>query len=588
MLRLLSVFLLSVLSVLGAPAPKWTIAKNIHFEVYSESGPMSAAGTLDQFEKLREFFANNSLVPKRPATMPDMPIRIVAFKSRREYDAFRIRPIADAYYIGSAERSYIVLPRPEKGDFTVAAHEYAHVALRSAGDELPLWLSEGLAELFSTVRITSSGTQLGGAIPGRIQTLHRRIWLPLSVLIELKAGSPLLDTRAETDLFYAESWALVDLLAGSAVYAPKFHAFVDEIISRRNTTEEAFRQIYGVSLDRLTSEMEQRIAGGSSRKQITLPLSEEAVPKICHELRDIERGSLIADLMVTAGQFERAKRMYVRLLAAAPTNPDFQAALGTVVLRQGDRQLAVEYWHRATRNGLRDPALCFRYAALAEEMGLPRQEIEQGLEIAVAERPGFDDARFKLALLKSNAGDYEGAIEQLQAMATPGQSRAFAYWTALSYALAESGRREEAETAAEHASRFAQSAEDRSHATSLAYVAKTDLAVRFVEGPDGHPQLVTTRIPHGTADFNPFIMPQDVIATVSGLLKEVQCADGKLTGFLVSSGGETLALTVADPNRVLIRHGPSEFMCGSQEPRSVTVEFAKRPEGGGVVRGITF
>src|SRR5690349_20815888 len=91
MLRFLSGLLLSLLSVLGAPAPKWAIAKNIHFEVYSEGAPMSAAGTLTQFEKLRAFFAHNSLVPERPAAMPDVPVRIVTFKSRREYDAFRIR-----------------------------------------------------------------------------------------------------------------------------------------------------------------------------------------------------------------------------------------------------------------------------------------------------------------------------------------------------------------------------------------------------------------------------------------------------------------------------------------------------------------
>jgi Flp pilus assembly protein TadD len=588
MLRFLLGFLFSLLSVLGASPPRWAIAKNIHFEVYSEGGPMSAAGTLKQFEKLRAFFAHNSLVPKRPAATPDLPVRIVAFKSRREYDAFRVRPTADAYYIGSAERSYIVMPRPEEDDFTLAAHEYAHVALRSGGAELPLWLSEGLAELFSTVRITSSGTRLGGAIPGRTQILSRRTWLPLSVLVEMKSGSRLLATRADTELFYAESWALVDLLAGSVVYAPKFHAFVDEIISHRKTTEEAFRQIYGVSLDQLTSQTEQRIASGSPHRQITPPLSEEAVPTIRRELTDIEAGSLMADLMVAAGQLERAKHLYVQLLATAPTNPEVQAALGTVILRQGDKQLASEYWHRAIQNGLRDPALCFRYAALAEEMGLPQEQIERALEITIAERPGFDDARFKLALLESNEGDYEGAIEQLEAMAPPGQSRAFAYWTALSYALGESGRREEAESAAEHASHFAQSAEERWRAASLAYVAKTDLAVRFVEDANGQTQLVTTRIPHGTADFNPFITPQDVMAVVSGVLKEVQCGNGKLTGFVVTSGDAKLALTVADPNRVLIRNGPSEFTCGSQDPRRVTVEFAKRPEGGGIVRGIRF
>lgn len=45
------------------------------------------------------------------------------------------------------------MPRLSPEKFGVAAHEYAHLFLHSKGLRPPLWLAEGIAEIFSTIRI---------------------------------------------------------------------------------------------------------------------------------------------------------------------------------------------------------------------------------------------------------------------------------------------------------------------------------------------------------------------------------------------------------------------------------------------------
>jgi hypothetical protein len=218
------------------------------------------------------------------------------------------------------------------------------------------------------------------------------------------------------------------------------------------------------------------------------------------------------------------------------------------------------------------------------------KEIERALERAIAIQPAFDDARYKLALMQSNEGKYADAVHNLQLMKQPSGARAFPYWVALSYALSELDKRDEATSAANQAMNFASTPEDRGRAAQLAYFAETDMTVRFARDSKGNLQLVTTRVPHGTSDFNPFIEPNDHIERVTGELKEVQCSEGRLVGLVVKSEGSgTLSLAVPDPLHVMIKNGPSQFYCGPQPEKTVKVVYATAAEpGNGLLRGLEF
>jgi hypothetical protein len=130
------------------------------------------------------------------------------------------------------------------------------------------------------------------------------------------------------------------------------------------------------------------------------------------------------------------------------------------------------------------------------------------------------------------------------------------------------------------------------NAAQLAYVAQTDLAVQFTRDASGHTQLVTTRVPHNRADWNPFIEPGDRIQRVQATLRELQCSAGRATGVALDTAQGPLTLTIPDVLHVLMRNGPAEFMCGPQRPSTVMVEYAaSEAQGGnaaGVLRGMEF
>lgn len=189
----------------------WSVTRSSHFEVFSQAGQSSGAAAAIRLEQLHSLFEVAGLTPHSDST-----VRVIGFRSVEEYNAYRLRPLADAFYIGTGARSYIVLPDLDAKDFGIAAHEYTHSAINSNGLRLPLWLNEGLAEYFSSVQIGAEKSEVGGLLPTRMQTLQSRKWIGLADLLNRSASQTDADRtdedRADAEAFYAESWALTAML----------------------------------------------------------------------------------------------------------------------------------------------------------------------------------------------------------------------------------------------------------------------------------------------------------------------------------------------------------------------------------------
>jgi lipopolysaccharide biosynthesis regulator YciM len=300
---------------------------------------------------------------------------------------------------------------------------------------------------------------------------------------------------------------------------------------------------------------------------------------------------MIADLLLACADLGRARTAYRALANERPEDVRVAAALGNIALREGDRNTGREQWKRAMQLGIRDAALYYQYAILAEDANVPAWDIESALRRAIELKADFDDARYKLGLLESNGGHYAAALEQFRAMRSVPAKRAYGYWTAVASALTETDHREEAKEAAGKAMRYATSAEERASASRLAYAAETDLTVQVSHDANGNLQMVTARKPHGSDDWNPFIEPGDHIVYVEGQIRKVECSAGKITGFQVATASTALEVALPDPSRVLIRGGTPEFVCGADDERKVAIQYAaveKRAAVNGVLRGMQF
>ncbi len=568
---------------MAAPASAWRLARSDQFEVYAQSNDQRALAILTWFEQLQAFFEQQA--GANVGSSP--PVRVIVFASGREYQPYRLRSTADAYYVRSGSQDYIVMGTDDPLEFGLAAHEYAHLALRAWNIQLPPWLNEGVAEFFATLRVREHSTALGGAQPGRVQTLENHAWMPVADVLSVTEESRGHEERSAANLFYSESWALTQMLLLSPDYAPGFKKFV-AMVRSGSSGLEAFQATYGKSEGEITRDLHVWLA---KRVSQTLQLPEvvaKSGPAQVADVHPLALRLLLAQALLAAGELDRAQPLLSALWREEPDSGAVSAALGVIALQKGDSDGALRFWKRAMDQGITDAQLCLHYAILADQAGLPAGDVRPALERAIALQPDFDDAHYQLALLEKNDRHYLAAVREFHAMRIVSNARAYAYWLALADTFNELGRRDEALTAARQAGEHAATADERARAAEETYIAQTEPGVQFVRDASGHPRLVTTRRPRQQSDWNPFIEPGDDIQQVRGTLREVEC--GSVTVVRVEVAGKLVALAIPDPQHVQMRHAPPEFVCGAQGTTPVTVDYARTPGAAtaGIVRGMDF
>jgi hypothetical protein len=509
----------------AAAADPWVVARAPHFQVYSDGGADTARSLATGFERLHDFFARQIGVAPRGGA-----VRVIAFATAQEFAEYRTKPGSDAYYLGATAGDYIVMPAGVRGDLRVPAHEYAHLLLHSTGWRLPAWISEGISEVAGTVRFSDRGATAGGVITGPSQLLRQRRWIPIAELFASR------DTGDE--LFYSQSWALADLLLFSPRYAPGFGEFIAMLVSG-SSAETALMSVYRTTPAEFAADAFSRVTHPNPPTPIVLPEQTAAAIHV-----DPANGeALLAGLR------------------------------GDIAFGRGDRTEALAQWKRAIDLGTDDPGLCYRYAVLTDDRG--------AMERAIALDPGFDEVRYKLALLDKSEGHIASAVEHLYQMKTPPAERAFHYWITLGDALLDLDRRAEAKRAAAQAAIAARTDEERKRAANIDWMASTELAVEF-DGKQAH----TVRVPIESAPArNPFIESGDKAKSAVATLEQVDCADDGSIKVNLMAAGAPLVLSVPDPSRVQIRNAGGiqfEFTCGPQQGRNVLVEYT----AAGVLRGL--
>src|SRR5579884_1435408 len=441
--------LLALCGAAVAAPGSWTVARTNSFEVYSDAGPQTVRSTIEWFEELRAFFLRQTGLNVSGRA----PVRVIVFRTGAEYEAYRPNPAAAAFYTGDASRDYIVMTQSTANWEGIAAHEYAHSLMHANGLLLPPWLSEGVAEVYSTVHIEERTSWIGGDSRPRSQTLAREAWIALRQLLATTEIP-----KNGVELFYAESWALAHMLAFSPEYGPRFTALL-KTLSSGMSAEQALSLLYSKSVQAVDSDLHAWVAGGPFRAVAFAGIAHAAAPETA-EVSSFEQRRLLADLFFVSGALPRAESLYKELQREAPGDSDVAIALGEIALRRADKRTAMREWKPAIAKGAHDPKLCYRYAALAQQTGMPDADIIPVLQRAVALDPAFDDARYSLALMLISAGRYGDGVTNLKAMRTIAPARAYSYWSAMANALTELDRREEAKAAAVEARRHASTSEE--------------------------------------------------------------------------------------------------------------------------------
>jgi tetratricopeptide (TPR) repeat protein len=412
----------------------WLEVSTAHFNFYS-CGPL---GDVDQLAARLEQFASAYAQLAGAPAVASPPIVVMAFPDRPTMDPFlplyHGQPATiSAFFNRGPGVNMIVLSLPEPGtplNLDVIFHEYAHFLFRRNDTVWPLWLKEGMAEIYSTFAISGRYTQIGAPILQHLRLLTEQPLMPLTELFSVKEDSPAYNEQQRQGMFYAESWLLTQFLMAGDVpgYISRFGQFTSLLHQGRLPTE-AFTNALQTPLPAMESQLYRYLLRGQFRP-INLLVSTNLSALIASKVRAVAPAEVdfrLGDELLEIGRLDDAEPHFLMARELAPASPLPEEGLGLLAARRGQTDVAVQNLQAAIDRGSKNFLVYYTYArnkyhATADAEGGQTQlaeplagEIRQALRRSLALMPDFAPAHELLGFFEMVQGDdLAAAGQQLQ------------------------------------------------------------------------------------------------------------------------------------------------------------------------------
>jgi tetratricopeptide (TPR) repeat protein len=396
----------------------WVGFSTPHFELYTTNDERTAYDAIQRFETVYGFFKQFGGEDALLNTTPQRKVRVIAFRSAREFGAYRVSQAAFAYYQRTRSGDYIMMQDLAPDHYQVGVHEYTHFVVRESGLKLPLWLNEGLAEFYSSLESREGQVFLGHPPYGRLRSLRTQSWIRLQTLFSVGQTSPYYTQADKMDIFYAESWALTHMLAMHAEYAAQFRHFL-ALISNGTPELEAVQVLYHKNPDQLISDLNDYL------QQRQLPFRAfslnafHAAPQGAEPqpLPSVRAGVDFALADLAAANPNTGRGTPAQLLDDVskryPDSPAAEESLGYFALTQNRRAEARIHFAKAVERHSGAPDALFYAAHLDLEAGAPLGPVVELLQRVLALDPNHYNARFDLGFAAAKTNRFELALSTL-------------------------------------------------------------------------------------------------------------------------------------------------------------------------------
>ena len=331
---------------------KWTRLRSPNFLLVGEATEGRIRRTAERLERFREMLAR---VLPDAAAVSSAPTVVVVFPDSHAFAPFvppgRSRDLV-GFSVSWEDINYIALNagRAELAD-SIVFHEYTHLLMGDTLGDIPLWVNEGLAELYATFQEDRDGRgALVGAGRGyHLSLLRSRTLIPIAKLIAIDDKSPEYDESTRRGMLYAQSWALMHYLTfGPAARQSQLTTYLANL-TRGQPSVRAFVEAFGSDFEPLDQELGQYV------RLFSLPSKRvEFSEKIGidtslggEELDDLEGQIYLGDLLVRVGRVDDARRHLKRILDKAPMRARAIAAVGLIELEAGRVDEAIALLERA-------------------------------------------------------------------------------------------------------------------------------------------------------------------------------------------------------------------------------------------------
>lgn len=564
----------------GTDGPRWLKIKSPNFELFTTGGERSGREVARHFEQVRAFFLETMGLGSKNA----LPVRIVVFRSDKEFAPYAPNEVAAAFYLGAQDRDYIVMKSASSEQFPVAVHEYIHLLVKHTRITAPIWFNEGLAELFSNLKPVGGQIEVGGFITQHLVELQHTKWIDLRALLAVQRDSPLYNEKSHAGVFYAESWALVHMLYLDGHYRDRLPVLLAGITSGASVTD-TFQKAYGKTPAEVQRDLESYVRRTTFTASLfNTKLAKEVDTPETSESNPLEAGLVLAEIMANLQpKAADARVLYAQLARDNPKDWQAEEGLAQLSLREGKRAEALTHYAHAAELGSTSAKMYLEYGRLLR-VESRHTEAVAALQRATEIDPGNLDARLELGYAYVIDNQHAEALKQLLMVKSVTEEQAFGYFHAMAYSYYRLNRKAEAQAAA---------AKCRKYAKDAGEIARLDQLVEAVNYVPRYPLIGGDRADEAeTADAPPpRLQRRAATAVAAGTLQQIDCL---ATGIRmrIGVGADSISLALLDLPSIATAGAPLDFTCGPQKPRRIRIEYEAKedalPGTIGVVRSIEF
>jgi len=338
---------------------QWFEIRTAHFNIYSCGAPQDVyklSARLEQFCQAYTLMAGAQAVASPP-------IVVMAFPDHETMKPFL--PLYQgqpanlaAFFQRGNDENLIVLSLPEANsgytDMEVIFHEYTHLLFRRNDRIWPLWLKEGMAEVYSTFEITGCNFRIGKPIDHHLRLLAQQPLMPLAELFSVVHDSPQYNERNRQGVFYAESWLLTQfLVAGdNPAYQARYRQFI-QFLRDGQLPEQAFTNAMQISLPAMESELRRYLKNGRIMPlELALPANVSSpVTVTTRPITPVENYFRLGDELFRIHRPDTAEMYFQQGQKLAPASPLPSEGLGLLASERGQHEAALQNLKAALQHG---------------------------------------------------------------------------------------------------------------------------------------------------------------------------------------------------------------------------------------------
>lgn len=282
-----------------------------------------------------------------------LPVTVVVFKNDGAFKPFKPlyngKPANVAGYFQQGRDENMIALNIAGDELRTIFHEYTHLLTSQNPHEWPLWLTEGIAEFYSTFTINKQEVSLGVPISNHVYLLRANEFMPFQQFIKVDHGSPAYNERDKQGVFYAQSWAFVHyLIMGNMKRKPQLVQFIN-LLAAGQRSDSAFNEAFMTDFKDMEKELRNYIKN-SSYAGVTYDLNGFAFDKDLRveAMSEAEAMFHLGNLLLHTNRPDEAKSYFDLSLALDANLHRAHEGLGFIAMRKQNYGEAKERFKLAT------------------------------------------------------------------------------------------------------------------------------------------------------------------------------------------------------------------------------------------------